>query len=98
LDHPKYVIVSENGNELAIVFSATLSHKQMAGRSKVVAAGFLSLAGGTVTTWGKSESLETMQRGHLAMGGKSTVEGFQSRPQDEEVIRRSLNLLQLAKS
>lgn len=76
-DHPKYIIVQDEGHDQAVVFSPIMSHKQMAGGLKVVAAGFCSFDGaGNVSVWGESVTLQV-----------------KSRLQDYEIIRKQFNLI-----
>ena len=78
-DNTKYIIVERNGNEIPVLFSASINHCDMR-VGKVVSAGFCQVFTGTgakdvsVCCFGKSESLN-----------------IEARREDKEIIERELN-------
>jgi len=94
-DHPKYVVLLDDGYEVPVVFDPMLSHTTICGGKQVVAAGFCSFGtmGGdvTVTTWGESVTLREKQE--KQSDTHPWVKGFSSRPQDADLIQRKLNLV-----
>jgi hypothetical protein len=72
----KYIIIKHAGREVPLVFSPVLSHKQVAGMTKVESAGYCELdIAGLWVTGGRSDSLE-----------------LSSRPQDADILNRCLLL------
>ena len=73
----KYIVVRDHsGGERAIVFDPVLNHSTVAGHMKVVSAGHCRLPGGEIL--------------RAAAWGKSTSIGVSSRPEDADIIQRSV--------
>lgn len=93
-DHPKYVVVIEGNLEVPIVFDCLLAHAQMVGGKTVVAAGFCSFGSlngeVTVTTWGESVTLRNWKE---SPEPPTHIQGFASRPEDSNLIRRKFDLI-----
>lgn len=72
----KYIIIKHAETEVPLVFSPLLSHKQVAGMTKVESAGYceLDIAGQWIAN-GRSDSLELI-----------------SRPQDADILNERLRL------
>jgi hypothetical protein len=75
----KYIIVQNNGLEMAIVFNAILSHVQVAGNMKVVAAGECYLP-------------DELNPNLVSVWGGSVTLGIDSRQEDAAVIKYSLGI------
>ena len=78
----KYIIVEDMGLEQAVIFSECLFHKTVAsGFSKVVSAGFCSI---------NPEIFESADV-KVNVWGKSIGLNLRFRPEDEEIIKQSIN-------
>ena len=72
----KYIIIKHAGTEVPVVFSPVLSHKQMAGMTKVESAGYCELnIAGLWVAGGRSDSLD-----------------LSARPQDTDILNECLFL------
>ena len=70
----KYIIIKHAGTEVPLVFSPVLSHKQVAGMTKVASAGYCQLdIAGCWVTGGRSDSLD-----------------LSARPQDADILNERL--------
>ncbi len=85
----KYIIVSEFGHEQAIVFGELLTHKDVAGHKKVIAAGQVSFS---ILNW-ESDSIRKDHEIEISCYGYSTSCAVSSRGADDaKIIRKSLGM------
>jgi len=70
----KYIIIKQAGMEVPVVFSPVLSHKQMAGMTKVESAGYCQLD----------------IAGRWVAGGSSDSLDLSARPQDADILNERL--------
>ena len=70
----KYVVIDRDGKEAVIVFSPSLSHRDVAGNYKIKSAGFCEL---------------NLNGSWIVSGGSNSLE-CRSRPQDVEILNQHL--------
>ena len=72
----KYIILKKDRTEVPLVFSQMLLHRDVAGKSRVISAGFCELA----------------VDGKWRVGGHSVSLKLNARPQDAEILNAHLEL------
>jgi hypothetical protein len=83
MEYGKYIIIEQNGLDLAIMFDMILSHSDIAqGFNKVLSAGFFQVGG--------ESSIADKQDIDVSVFGKSTTLNIESRKEDARILKKVL--------